>query len=223
MDVDLPAAPTAVQVTVPRDRKRAKSAVPGVCCHRADIDETWELRGVRMLTPVRVAVDIARNRELAYAVAVIDAMFRARLLGLEHFRAAAAAADGPRSSQVRLVAQLVDPQAGSILESYLRVLLWRHALLPERTQYNLEHPRTGWIGRLDFAWPSVRIAIEADGYATHRDRYRQDRRRWTACNRAGWLLAVFSWEDVVHDPDYVVQAVRDLFAEREGSPAVAAA
>jgi very-short-patch-repair endonuclease len=58
-------------------------------------------------------------------------------------------------------------------------VLWRHGLLPERTQFDLVHRRTGWIGRLDFAWPSLRIAVETDGYATHRDRFRKDRRRWT--------------------------------------------
>ncbi|HET6816825.1 MAG TPA: type IV toxin-antitoxin system AbiEi family antitoxin domain-containing protein [Mycobacteriales bacterium] len=217
MNVDLPVPPSAVHVTVPRDRKRTKAAEPGVQCYRAPISQVCESRGVRMLPPTRVAVDIARNRALAYAVAVVDAMMRAGLIGLHEFRAAAAAAHGPGSKQVRLVARLVDPKAESVLESYCRVLLWQHGLLPERTQYNLQHPRTGWVGRLDFAWPSLRIAVEADGYATHRDRYRKDRRRWTAINRAGWLLAVVTWEDVVHDPDYVVQAVRDLFTARAES------
>jgi very-short-patch-repair endonuclease len=216
-NVDLPMAPTAVYVTVPRDRKRVKTAVQGVQCHRASIGRVCEVRGVRVLPPVRVALDIARNRELSYAVAVVDAMLRARLLGVAEFRAAAAAAYGPGSKQVRLVAQLVDSRSESVLESYCRVLLWTNGLLPERTQYNLQHPRTGWIGRLDFAWPSLRIAVEADGYATHRDRYRKDRRRWTDCNRAGWLLAVVTWEDVLYNPEYVVQAVRDLIAERAGS------
>ena len=223
MNVDLPAAPTAVYVTVPRDRKRAKAAVPGVQCHRAPLGTLRVSRGVRVLPPLRVALDIARNRELAYAVAVVDAMMRARLLGPEEFRAAAAAARGPRSKQVRMVGELADAAAESVLESYSRVLFWQHGLLPERTQYNLVHPRIGWIGRLDFAWPSMRIAVEADGYATHRDRYRRDRRRWTDCNRAGWLLAVVTWEDVVHNPDYVVQSVRDLFAARAEDPASTAA
>jgi hypothetical protein len=216
MEVDLPSPPEVVSVTVPRDRKRAKSAVPGVQCHRANIGDVCEWRGVRVLPPLRVAIDIARNRELAYAVAVIDAMLRRRLVSVGELRAAAAATCGPGSKQVRLVVQLVDPLAGSVLESYCRVLLWRAGLLPERTQYNLVHARTGWIGRLDFAWPSLRIAIETDGYATHRERYRKDRRRWTDCNRSGWLLAVFTWEDVVHDPEYVLQTVRDLFAVRAG-------
>ena len=223
MNVDLPTAPTAIHVSVPRDRKRLKTAMPGVHCYRSSIGAVYEVRGVRVMAPVRVAIDIARNRELSYAVAVIDAMLRARLMGAGDFRAAAAAACGPRSKQVRLVAQLVDSRAESVLESYCRVLLWLHGLLPECSQYNLEHPRTGWIGRLDFAWPSLRIAVEADGFATHRDRYRKDRRRWTSCNRAGWLLGVFTWEDVVHDPEYVVQAVRDLFVARAEADAAAAA
>ena len=193
LNIDLPTPPTSVHVTVPRDRKRTKSALPGVQCYRAWIGEVWVVRGVRVLPPVRVAVDIARNRDLAYAVAVVDAMVRARLLRVE-----------------------------SVLESLCRALLCRNGLLPARTQYNLVHPRTGWIGRLDFAWPALRIAVEADGYATHRDRYRRDRRRWTACNRAGWLLAVFTWEDVVYDPAYVIATVRDLIEERAESAAAAA-
>jgi predicted dithiol-disulfide oxidoreductase (DUF899 family) len=38
------------------------------------------------------------------------------------------------------------------------------------------------------------------------------RRRWTAVGTAGWHLAVVTSFDVVFDPDYVVEVVRDLLA-----------
>ncbi|HET7530705.1 MAG TPA: hypothetical protein VFJ98_07070 [Mycobacteriales bacterium] len=99
-----------------------------------------------------------------------------------------------------------------MLESFTRVLLWRNGLLPERTQFPFRCAATGWTGQLDFAWPSLRAALECDGYVWHADRgpFQGDRRRWSALNRAGWHSGVVTWFDVMHDPDYVVDLVRDL-------------
>ena len=73
------------------------------------------------------------------------------------------------------------------------------------------------MGYLDFAWPTVRVALEADGYEFHSDRgvFQSDRRRWSAINRAGWRGGVVTWFDVTRDPSYVVELVRDLLAGAE--------
>jgi hypothetical protein len=145
-------------------------------------------------------------------VAIADAFMRARLMSHHDFVGAARAAKGPGRLRIQLVATLVDPQSGSVLESHTRVLLWRHGLLPENSQYKFTCLATGWTGLLDFAWPSVRAALECDGYEWHADRgpFQGDRRRWSALNRAGWRSGVVTWFDVMHDPDYVVALVRDL-------------
>jgi very-short-patch-repair endonuclease len=113
-----------------------------------------------------------------------------------------------------MVAMLVDPQSGSVLESLARVLLFRHGLRPPLSQYEFRHPATGWRGRLDFAWPQWKVALECDGYEFHsgRESFQGDRRRWSALSRSGWHAGVVTWFDVTGDPAYVVQLVRDLLA-----------
>ena len=192
--VDLPKAPGKLWVTAPRCRGRWRDAAPGVRLHRADLatHEVTTVRGVRVTSPLRTALDYARTHSLADAVAVIDAFMRAKLLTYDEFVGATATAKGPGGRQLRLVAALADPKSGSVLESLCRVLLWQHGLAPEETQYPFNHARTGWVGYLDFAWPSQRVALECDGYEWHaaREPFQKDRRRWSALNRAHWRSGV---------------------------------
>jgi len=212
--VDLPKPPGRLHVTAPRSRGRWRDAVPGVRLQRANLasHEIVVVRGVRVTSPLRTALDYARGHGLADAVAVVDAFYRAKLVTVAEFESAAASAKGPGGRQLRLVAALADPQSGSILESLCRVLLWQNGVAPEETQYPFEHPRTGWVGYLDFAWPSRRVALECDGYEWHAERepFQRDRRRWSALNRATWRSGVVTWFDVTGDPAYVVALVRDL-------------
>lgn len=217
--VDLPTAPGKLYVTAPRCRGRWRDAVAGVRLHRADLaaHEVASVRGVRVTSPLRTALDFARSRSLSDAVAVVDAFMRAKLLSLDEFERAAASARGPGSRQLKLVAALADPKSGSVLESMCRVLLWQRGLAPEETQWPFTHKRTGWVGYLDFAWPSRRVALECDGYEWHaaREPFQKDRRRWSALNRAHWQSGVVTWFDVTCDPEYVVSLVRDLFEDEE--------
>jgi predicted transcriptional regulator of viral defense system len=215
--VDLPKPPGVLNVTAPRSRGRWRDAVRGVRLHRANLapHEVAIVRGVRVTTPLRTALDYARRHSLDEGVAVVDAFCRAQLLTVAEFEAAAAHTKGPGAKQLRLVADLADVKSGSILESLCRVLLWRNGLAPEEAQYPFKHPRTGWVGYLDFAWPSRRAALECDGYEWHADRepFQKDRRRWSALNRARWTSGVVTWFDVTCDPAYVVELVRDLLDE----------
>jgi very-short-patch-repair endonuclease len=52
--------------------------------------------------------------------------------------------------------------------------------------------------RLDFAWPSFRVAVEADGFAAHGARrmvFRADRRRSANLVSAGWRVVPVTWDD----------------------------
>jgi predicted transcriptional regulator of viral defense system len=212
--VDLPAPVTQIHVTASRNRGRRSDAVRGVRLHRADLaaGEVWLVRGCRVTSPLRTALDLARHLSLEHSVAIVDAFLRAGLLTAADFSDAARLAAGPGRRRIQLVALLVDAKSESVLESLTRVLLWRHGLCPTHTQ----HPfRDGtWNGRLDFAWPHLRVALECDGYEFHaaREPFQRDRRRWSVLSRRGWHLGVVTWFDVTGDPDYVIGLVRDLLA-----------
>lgn len=218
--VDLPRPLSVVHVTASRNRGRRRDAVTGVRLHRADLPacDIRNVRGVAVTSPLRTSLDLARHLSLEDAVAIVDAFFRARLLNPAEFRAAASAARGPGRLRIQTVSTLVDPHSGSVLESLTRVLLWRHGLRPPVSQHPFEGS-DGFRGRLDFAWPALRVALECDGYDYHSDRvaFRGDRRRWSALVRAGWTPGVVTWWDVVGDPGYVVGLVRDLLALAQSS------
>ena len=214
--IDLPLPPTAVHVTAPRNRGRRIDAVKGVRIHRATLgfDDVWVFRGCPVTSPLRTALDLARHLPLEQGVAVVDAFLRKGLLTADEFAAGAHRARGPGRRRIQMVAILVDPKSESILESLTRVLLWRHGLCPTHSQYPFRDRSSGLTGRLDFAWPHLRVALECDGYEFHaaREPFQRDRRRWSALSRRGWHAGVVTWFDVTRDPGYVVHLVRDLLA-----------
>jgi hypothetical protein len=209
--VDLPRPLRRVHVTAPRNRKTRRDAIPGVRLHRAVLTgEIRSVRGVPVTSPLRTCLDIARHAALEEAVAVVDGFLRLKLLRHDEFVAAASAAKGPGRLRIQLVATLVDPGSGSVLESLTRVLLWRNGLCPPASQWRIEHQ--GWLGYLDFAWPAHKVALECDGYEWHssRDMFEKDRLRWSTLSRLDWKCGVVTWFQVTTEPEYVVHLVADL-------------
>ena len=103
----------------------------------------------------------------------------------------------------------------SELEAIFKELL-RLAGLPEPVRQLDVGDSHGWIGRVDFAYPPLRLLIELDGRRFHSallDR-RADARRDQRLRAAGWREVVrLSWFDVVHQPELVVALLRPLLAE----------
>ncbi|MDP1807066.1 MAG: DUF559 domain-containing protein, partial [Acidimicrobiales bacterium] len=103
----------------------------------------------------------------------------------------------------------------SELEAIFRELL-RLAGLPDADRQVDVGDSQGWIGRVDFGYPHLRVLIELDGRRFHSallDR-RADSRRDQRLRAAGWREVVrLSWFDVVHQPELVVALLRRLLAE----------
>jgi hypothetical protein len=91
--------------------------------------------------------------------------------------------------------------------------LRRHAGLPEPA-VNEWIAVTGEEIQVDFAWYGPRVIVETDGFATHRTRraFGRDRRRDRALSLAGWRVVRFTWEEVVKEPEHVIEVLRKLFA-----------
>lgn len=207
LGIELAADSGARTITVPRDRSRVW--VPGWRVVRRPVPEPLVLpNGLRVTPPWRTLADLAVLLPLDHAVAAADSALRKRLVAGADL-VPLGRARGPGASACRRVHALLDPAAGSVLESLLRVLLHEAGLPSPRTQLLVVDGRHE-VARVDFAWPQHRLVVEADGYAYHRDRaqYRHDRRRMNELERLGWRVLRFSWEDVVGRPGYVVGLVR---------------
>lgn len=194
--------------TVPRNHPRP--ALPGWTVHRADRPTVVNDRGLLVVGAADTVADLARVLPLAHAVAAADSALRQGLVALEDLTRRLSATRGPGAPALRQLAGLVDPSAGSVLESLLRVLLVTAGLAP-RTQHEVRDRDGALVARVDFCFPHARLVVEADGFAFHSDRaaYRSDRARMNELERLGWRVLRFTWEDVVHRPAYVLGLVHD--------------
>lgn len=203
------------QLTVPRNWSHV--VVPGWQVVRRDLweDEARVLDdGLRVTSPSRTVADLACEMPLDHAVAAADSALRLHLVTAALLTEVLTGRRGPDGRRRRQVAALLDPRAGSVLESLLRVLLVSSGVAAPVTQHVIgADPREAV--RVDFAWPEQRLVVEADGFAFHSDReaYRTDRARMNELERLGWRVLRFTWEDVVGRPAHVVGLVRACLAQ----------
>lgn len=208
--LELPDDDGRLRLTVARNRSRIR--IEGWDVHRCDVPEEDLLltkEGLRITSVPRTVVDLARALPLPKAVAVGDSALRQRLALEPDLRRVLLASRGSGSAQAHRVGRLLDPKAGSVLESVLRVVLVEAGLPAPLTQHEIRQGRR-LVARVDFCWPAERLVVEADGFAFHSDRtaYRKDRERLNQLVLLGWRVLRFTWEDVMSRPEHVVGAVR---------------
>lgn len=178
------------------------------------------IHGVRVTTPLRTALDLARLLWRFDALAAIDGHLRIGVsqdelvAGLDRFK-------GYRGIiQARYLVPLGDPKSESVGESGLR-LHWYDAGLPR--------PALQWwvcsddgvpIYRLDISLPDLRYAAEYDGEEFHtkpEDRaYDAERAGWLEENR-GWKIDPFTKLEVYERKPSPVDRLQAGFADARRS------
>ena len=182
---------------------------PGVSVRTAplDGDVVTDRRGCRRTGRVRTAVDLARRSTGDDGVILLDRLVRAGVADLAGVRAAVATLPGCRGSRLaREVVALADGLAESPQETRLRLLMRRAGLPPPVAQHRVFDDE-GFVARVDFAYPEVKIAIEYDG-AWHGEpgQFAKDRRRLNRLTAAGWRVVFVTAADL-HVPDALVQRI----------------
>jgi very-short-patch-repair endonuclease len=194
--LDLAGPADDVELTVPPDRPRSR--VPGVVVRRSALtaEQVTRRSGVPVTTAVTTALEVSSRGPLEEAVVVLDQFVAARLVDLASIREAAGVATGRGCRQVRMAAALADGLAASPQETRLRLLLHRSGLPMPVAQFTVRDA-LGFAGRVDFAWPEQRLAIEYDGL-WHRDpeQFAADRRRLNRLTAAGWRIVFVTAEDL---------------------------
>lgn len=195
----------APRVTVPRNHS---ARVGGAVVRRADLapHEVRLVDGVRVTSPLRTVLDLARSSPFEWGLAAADSALRLHLLSPAALQGAAAASRGPGAPQLRKVAAHADGRAGSCLESLLRALLIGHDLGPLALQVALFRDGHAY----DLAVPDARILIEADGARFHRDDRRAalDSEDVTIAAAEDHVVLRFTWWHVTRRPAWVVSVVR---------------
>jgi very-short-patch-repair endonuclease len=164
------------------------------------------------LLPEDIADGIATSKELTLlqclrqlpfddALAVADSALRDGEQAM--LRRVSRSARGPRSPQVRRVAEAARSEAANPFESVLRAIALDVRGLNVEPQ-QLVTSTTPWV-RPDLVDRDLKIAIEADSFEWHggREALTRDARRYNLLVADGWLVLRFAWEQVMFDPAYV--------------------
>jgi very-short-patch-repair endonuclease len=169
--------------------------------------------GLRLADVYRVAFDAAAGLRLPEAVAVLDAMTRARLVETAALARWLTHDHGNGVRTVREALPLVDPRAESQPESVMRVVL-QCAGLSVVPQYAVVN-RGRLIARVDLALPQFRLAIEYDGtWHVLREQLERDRSRLNALQAAGWTV-VHVTAAMLRHPDELVAQIRAAVARAQ--------
>lgn len=200
------------------DKNRRAIAGVQVWEERIEADEISVVNGVRLTTPARTALDLARRLPSGRAVAAVDALAQATELKLADVDLLLDRYRGRRGLKAaRAALALVDGGSQSPKETWLRLLLISAGFPPPRTQIAVRN-EWGWAeAYLDMGWEDIKVAVEYDG-----DQHRSDRRRYAKdirrSEKVGWRYEWHVVRVVSEDhPSDIIRRVAEARACR-GAP-----
>jgi len=213
-----------VELSVPPGRQprldrvivhRSRDLRPLVCTIREGIPVTTPSRTILDLGAVQGPRAVERSLEVALGRQLVT------LPGLR----TVLDSDARRGRQgVGVLRMLLDKRsegeelAESVLEARMLGLCRTEGLPVPVCQHEVRNGRR-LVGRIDFAYPADRVAIEVDGYESHAslDAFRHDRARQNELVALGWTVLRFTWDDVGHHPGRVSRAVRRVLCAKSNT------
>jgi hypothetical protein len=170
--------------------------------------------GLPVTTPARTWLDCAEFLPLADLVAMGDALLRRGMAEEKELAEMVRWGRGRRGvATARRAVRLLDPGAESPGESRTRVALVTGGL--PRPVCNVDIVEDGvWLARADLTYEEHKVIIEYDG-RVHEDetQRRRDALRRNLLQQHGWLVIVFTADDLRH-PGRMVQIVRSALESR---------
>jgi very-short-patch-repair endonuclease len=205
--------PDRPQIAVPKDRRIDQAVRARMALTWTDLHDT-QVEGLATDAATTLSM-CGRRLPFDEALAIADSALRDGF-PIGRLRALAAAARGPGSARLRRVAAHADGRADNPFESVLRAIAIEVPGLEVEPQVLI----TGDLGlraRVDLADRRLGIVVEAESFEWHGDRaaLRRDSRRYDLLVANGWDVLRFSWEDVMHDPDFVRSVLRATVVRTE--------
>jgi len=188
---------------------------PGLCVSQESLDDSdvVEIGGLRVTSPLRTTFDCLRLLRGWDRLVVADAMTHNRLVTVEELRHYFASKRRLRNLRIgEALIDEIEPKADSPMETRMRLVLIDGGNPRPEAQVHV-FDRTNFIGRADLGYEALKIAIEYDG-ALHWKQRREDDRRRDAMREAGWVVIVFSADDIFLTPEATAARVRRARRER---------
>ena len=163
----------------------------------------------------RTIVDLAAVLQPDVLERVLDDCLYRGLIELGRIQARLDELGGPGRPSVRALKELLGARGNqlamplTVLENKFLGVLRSGGIDEPESQVSVESD-VGEKWRLDFVYPHHKVLIEVDGRRFHaaRRREKNDMHRDNVMNVRGWTVLRFTWEDVVTDPEYVLDLVR---------------
>lgn len=206
------ANPRAVTLTRPPGGNRSARYHVRVHCALLPPDEVTVVHGMRVTTPARTVLDLARVLEFRAGVVTADSALRKKLATRPELESLLAGS--PRragNDRATEAIAFANGRAESVLESIARVVFRDCGFPPPELQVWVGGAEV--VGRVDFLWRRYRTVVEVDGVMKYRDPARavlqleRDRR----LRDAGYEVVHLTWQDVTENPPYVATAIRSAF------------
>jgi hypothetical protein len=225
--IDLLGKPGPAFVTSPPER--GGRGLPGIQVSRARLPAAHVTTAgrLRVTTPARTVVDLARTLELRDGVVCADSALQRRLTTKAELQSVLATCARWRGArQAAEVIEFADGRAESPLESLARLAFRDSGLPPPALQVWLGGTVEP-IGRVDFYWRKYWTIAEVDGALKYADpdRARAQLRRDSLLRDDGFEVVHFTWEQITTAPEAVAASIRRAFrrgvrnATRPGRPA----
>jgi len=206
-------------VTLPSHCQRK---MRGIITHRTYLTESAMAvcKGIPVTSIERTLLDLAGILRFGELARVLDEALRQRLTSIRKIRLLLAEIGTRGRKHVGWLMKLLDerddgkaPTESDLEKEVIPILHQSDLPTPER-QVWLPGTRVGRV-RFDFAYPDLKIALEADSWTWHRTKsaFIRDRDRDSACAELGWQVLRYAHGS---NPEVFVQGLRSVYLNRGG-------
>ncbi|MEV6556070.1 type IV toxin-antitoxin system AbiEi family antitoxin domain-containing protein [Nocardia sp. NPDC051756] len=208
------------RVHMTRDRINGGRKGKQLVVHSAQIepDEITMVNGIRVTTPARTVIDIARSEGFELSVVIADAFLRQGLTTADELRAHLLRARyRPGCRKAAQVVGFADGRSESVGESRSRIVIRRGGLPAAELQARVFTDDGICVGRVDFLFAELGVVGEFDGKVKYQSELRGAREseqvvvaekiREDKLRALGWMVVRWTWNDLDH-PDELIRRIR---------------
>jgi very-short-patch-repair endonuclease len=197
----------------------------GVRQHRGILDpaEVRVAHGLPVTSPARTAVDLTALTDVEHSVPVLSEILRRKWTTKDAFHVIYdSMRRTPGTLKTRIAIGLADERLESVGEARCWCMFYRQGMPMPQPQYEVFDQRGVLVGRVDFAWPELKVFVEFDG----KEKYlkylkegesvidamrREKRREEEICRLTGWRCIRLTWAEL-YNPAYTCRRIREMFA-----------
>ncbi len=214
----------ALDVLVSRHRRRPRPN-PQLRLHESKLlvaRDVTMLRNIPVTSPARTIVDVAAVASEERVEYLVETMQRLRRCTIDEIEEAALRLAVPGRRGRKKLRVILARQGGrerhidSPTNLRLRSLLVKAGLGEPVMELRVE--ALGRTYYADLAYPNERVVLECVSVKFHlrNEFYDKDSARRNAFLASGWIVLEFTWNQVFHEPDAVVNMVAKVLASQKG-------